>query len=69
MYVDGMSDKAIASQLAQEGIPCPFTHDATRSTSGKTWDAGPWTRRLDSTLRLPKMSSIQLRSLFGAEAG
>ncbi|MFJ9590637.1 recombinase family protein [Streptomyces acidicola] len=31
MYVDGMSDNAIAAQLTRDGIPCPSTHDTTRN--------------------------------------
>ncbi|MFF4960178.1 recombinase family protein [Streptomyces sp. NPDC001222] len=31
MYLDGMSDKAIAAQLTREGIPCPSAHDAARN--------------------------------------
>ncbi|MFB7599557.1 recombinase family protein [Streptomyces sp. NPDC056160] len=42
MYVDGMSDKAIASQLTREGIPCPSAHDAIRNPHRKktAWQAG-----------------------------
>ena len=35
MYVDGMSDKAIAAQLTREGIPCPSAHDAARNPHRK----------------------------------
>ena len=31
MYVDGMSDKAIAAQLTRDGIPCPSAHDPARN--------------------------------------
>ncbi|GAA2657773.1 recombinase family protein [Streptomyces vastus] len=42
MYVDGMSDKAIAAQLTREGIPCPSAHDASRNPHRKktAWQAG-----------------------------
>ncbi|MGW5479172.1 recombinase family protein [Streptomyces sp. NPDC004008] len=42
MYVDGMSDKAIAAQLSREGIPCPSAHDAARNPHRKktAWQAG-----------------------------
>jgi hypothetical protein len=30
MYVDGMSDKAIAAQLTRDGIPCPSAHECER---------------------------------------
>ncbi|MGW1159441.1 recombinase family protein [Streptomyces sp. NPDC002519] len=42
MYVDGMSDKAIAAQLTREGIPCPSAHDAARNPHRKktAWQAG-----------------------------
>ncbi|MFD8810028.1 recombinase family protein [Streptomyces sp. NPDC059627] len=42
MYVDGMSDKAIAAQLTREGTPCPSAHDAARNPHRKktAWQAG-----------------------------
>ncbi|MEU6572518.1 recombinase family protein [Streptomyces sp. NPDC046805] len=42
MYLDGMSDKAIAAQLTREGIPCPSAHDATRNPHRKktAWQQG-----------------------------
>lgn len=42
MYIDGMSDKAIAAQLTREGIPCPSAHDAARNPHRKktAWQAG-----------------------------
>ncbi|MEU2616591.1 recombinase family protein [Streptomyces sp. NPDC007157] len=42
MYVDGMSDKAIAAQVTREGIPCPSAHDAARNPHRKktAWQAG-----------------------------
>ncbi|MET8956036.1 recombinase family protein [Streptomyces sp. NPDC004533] len=35
MYVDGMSDKAIATRHTREGIPCPSAHDAARNPHRK----------------------------------
>ncbi|MGI5135497.1 recombinase family protein [Streptomyces sp. CA-106110] len=35
MYVDGMSDKAIATQLTRDGIPCPSAHDTARTPHRK----------------------------------
>jgi site-specific DNA recombinase len=42
MYVDGMSDKAIAAQLTRDGIPCPSAHDATPNPHRKktAWQRG-----------------------------
>ncbi|MEU6221338.1 recombinase family protein [Streptomyces sp. NPDC047022] len=42
MYIDGMSDKAIAAQLTRERIPCPSAHDATRNPHRKksAWQQG-----------------------------
>ncbi|MFI1166163.1 recombinase family protein [Streptomyces sp. NPDC020801] len=42
MYVDGMSDKAIAALLNHEGIPCPSAHDAARNPhrTKTAWQAG-----------------------------
>jgi site-specific DNA recombinase len=31
LYIDGMSDKAIATQLTREGLPCPSAHDPARN--------------------------------------
>ncbi|MEW1778722.1 recombinase family protein [Streptomyces sp. NPDC086777] len=42
LYIDGMSDKAIAAQLTRDGIPCPSAHDATRNPHRKktAWQQG-----------------------------
>ncbi|GAA0652580.1 hypothetical protein GCM10009535_33680 [Streptomyces thermocarboxydovorans] len=42
MYVDGMSDEAIALRLNHDGIPCPSAHDAARNPhrTKKAWQAG-----------------------------
>jgi hypothetical protein len=42
MYVDGLSDRAIAALLNHEGIPCPSTHDAARNPhrTKTAWQAG-----------------------------
>ncbi|MFI1733902.1 recombinase family protein [Streptomyces acidicola] len=42
MYVDGMSDEAIALRLNRDGIPCPSAHDAARNPhrTKTAWQAG-----------------------------
>ncbi|MFI1735588.1 recombinase family protein [Streptomyces acidicola] len=42
MYVDGMSDEAIALRLNHDGIPCPSAHDAVRNPhrTKRAWQAG-----------------------------
>jgi site-specific DNA recombinase len=42
MYVDGMSDEAIALRLNHDGIPCPSAHDAARNPhrTKRAWQAG-----------------------------
>jgi site-specific DNA recombinase len=42
LYIDGLSDKAIAAQLNRDGIPCPSAHDATRNPhrTKAAWQAG-----------------------------
>ncbi|MGW7425056.1 recombinase family protein [Streptomyces sp. NPDC054813] len=42
LYIDGMSDKAIAAQLTRDGIPCPSAHDSARNPHRKktAWQQG-----------------------------
>ncbi|WP_093498045.1 recombinase family protein [Streptomyces sp. Ag109_O5-10] len=41
LYIDGMSDEAIAAQLTRDGIPCPSAHDAARYQAALEAGADP----------------------------